>query len=229
MVNGKEARKSIMTMDEYEIVVKILRKKTCTLFFKRLFDIIGSFFLIIILSPLICILSVLILIDSGYPVFFKQERMGKDRKVFKIIKFRTMENNTETPDGITMHNDKRITKIGVFLRSYRLDEIPQLFNILKGEMSFVGGRPDLPKYYQTDDYAYKCVLLVRPGITSEATITFKDEDKILSNSRNPEMTYIEEIFPQKVKMNIDYIKNMSLLLDIKIILNTFINVFVKND
>ena len=100
--------------------------------------------MIFILLPVIVILSILIVIDSGFPVFFKQERMGKDGKTFIILKFRTMKNNTSTADGITLHNDNRITKVGKFLRKYRLDEIPQLFNIIKGEMSFVGPRPDLP-------------------------------------------------------------------------------------
>lgn len=222
-------KQQIMTEEEYNRVLSDLENKRLTLVIKRILDILFSFILIIILSPLIFIISSLILIDSGLPIFFIQERMGKDGKTFNIIKFRTMKNNTATSDGITLLNDKRITRIGKFLRKYRLDEIPQLFNIIKGEMSFVGPRPDLPKYYMVDDYGYKCVLLVRPGITGEATLKFKDEDQILSKSENPEKTYIEEIFPQKIRLNINYIKNISLLYDLKIIINTIISVlFIKN-
>lgn len=222
------AKEPIMTKEEYDYLVKSLRKKRLTLLLKRVFDILVSFIMILALSPIILILSVLIIVDSGFPVFFRQERMGKDGKIFRIFKFRTMKNNTATADGITLYNDKRITKIGAFLRKYRLDEIPQLFNIIKGEMSFVGPRPDLPKYYMVDDYGYKSILLVRPGVTGEATLKFKDEDKILSTSENPEKIYTEEIFPQKVRLNIDYIKRISILYDLKIMIDTFLSVFVKN-
>jgi lipopolysaccharide/colanic/teichoic acid biosynthesis glycosyltransferase len=218
-----------MTKEEYDYLVKSLRKKRVILLLKRMFDILVSFIMILALSPVILILSILIMIDSGFPVFFRQERMGKNGKTFRIFKFRTMKNNTATADGITLYNDKRITRIGEFLRKYRLDEIPQLFNIIKGEMSFVGPRPDLPKYYMVDDYGYKSVLLVRPGVTGEATLKFKDEDKILSTSENPEKTYTEEIFPQKVRLNIDYIKRISILYDMKIIINTVINVFFRKE
>lgn len=221
------AKKPIMTKEEYDYFVKSLRKKRATLLLKRFFDILVSFIMILALLPVILMLSVLIIIDSGFPVFFRQERIGKDGKIFRILKFRTMKNNTATADGITLHNDKRITRIGAFLRKYRLDEIPQLFNIIKGEMSFVGPRPDLPKYYIGDDYSYKYVLLVRPGVTGEATLKFKDEDKILSISENPEKTYTEEIFPQKVRLNIDYIKRISVFYDLKIMIDTFLIVFVK--
>lgn len=222
------AQDPIMTEEEYVYFSNALKKKKVTLYLKRLFDILFSFVLILIFFPIILILSALIVVDSGFPIFFRQERMGKNEKKFSILKFRTMKNNTATSDGITLQNDRRVTKIGKFLRKYRLDEIPQLFNIIKGEMSFVGPRPDLPKYYMLDDYGYKSVLLVRPGITGEATLRFKHEDKILSISKNPEKTYIEEIFPQKVRLNIDYINNISILHDIKIIFDTVIEVFFKN-
>jgi lipopolysaccharide/colanic/teichoic acid biosynthesis glycosyltransferase len=220
-------KEPIMTKEEYDYLVDSLRKKRVTFIFKKTFDILVSFIMILALSPVILILSILIVIDSGFPVFFRQERMGKDGKTFRIFKFRTMKNNTATANGITLHNDIRITRIGEFLRKYRLDEIPQLFNIIKGEMSFVGPRPDLPKYYMVDDYGYKSVLLVRPGVTGEATLKFKDEDKILSISENPEKTYTEEIFPQKIRLNIDYIKRISILYDFKIMIHTFFSVFIK--
>lgn len=221
-------KEPIMTKEEYDLVVEILKNKKRILIFKRIFDIITSYIMSVIFSPLLLIFSVMILVDSGAPVFFRQERMGKNSKTFRIFKFRTMRNNTATADGITVANDNRITKLGSFLRKYRLDEIPQLFNIIKGEMSFVGPRPDLPKYYMVNDYGYKCVLLVKPGITGLATLVFKDEDKILALCENPETAYIEDIFPNKVKLNIDYIKKISILNDLKGIFETVLCVFVQN-
>lgn len=226
-LNDSLVKSQIMTKEEYEFVIGNLKKKKVTFVFKRLFDILVSFIMTVLFSPLLMIISILILIDSGLPIFFRQERMGKNGATFRILKFRTMKNDTATDDGITMINDVRITIIGQFLRKYRLDEIPQLINILKGEMSFVGPRPDLVKYYMVDDYAYKCILLVKPGVTGEATLKFKDEDEILATSENPEKTYTEEIFPQKIMLNINYIKKISFLYDLKLILRTFIDVFIK--
>jgi lipopolysaccharide/colanic/teichoic acid biosynthesis glycosyltransferase len=218
----------IMTKKEYDLITEMLKKRIGTIILKRLFDILVSLIMIVIFSPFLLILSSLIIVTSGCPIFFTQERMGKCGKSFKIYKFRTMRNNTATEDGMTMTNDIRITKLGLFLRKYRFDEIPQLFNIIKGEMSFVGPRPDLPKYYLVDDYGYKCVLLVKPGVTGEATLEFKDEDTILALSENPEKTYVEEIFPQKIRLNIEYIKCFSVLKDMKSMLDTFLNVFIKS-
>ena len=216
-----------MTKKEYKLIVDNINKKKWTMFSKRLFDLLASFTLLIILLPLILIILLLILFDSGKPVFFRQERIGKAGKNFKIFKFRTMKRYTAKEDGITLANDARITKIGMFLRRYRLDEIPQLFNIIKGEMSFVGPRPDLSKYYVTNDYAHMCVLLIKPGVTGNATLKFKDEDKILAQSENPEKTYKEEIFPEKIRLNIEYIKQLSISYDLKIIFRTIIETFIK--
>jgi lipopolysaccharide/colanic/teichoic acid biosynthesis glycosyltransferase len=219
-----------MMKEEYEQVVDSLEKKKLTFFFKRVMDIVAALIMSIILSPMLLIISLLILFSSGLPVFFKQKRVGKNGCLFEIIKFRTMGNNTETVDGITMINDTRITKVGSLLRKYRLDEFPQLFNILKGDMSFVGPRPDMPKYYKKDDYGYKCLLLVKPGVTGEATLKYKGEDTILALSENPERTYEEEVFPEKVKMNINYIRKITLLNDFNIIIKTVYYVFlVRSD
>lgn len=223
----KSEKQSIMMKEEYDSIAESLKKRKFTFLLKRLLDIAAALIMIIVFSPVLLIFSLMILFGSGKPVYFKQERMGKDGNIFKIIKFRTMRNNTATADGITKINDRRITKTGAFLRKYRLDEIPQLFNILKGDMSFVGPRPDMPIYYDTADYGYKCVLLAKPGVTSEATLKFKGEDEILALSENPEKTYAEEIFPEKVRMNIDYIKKITLLYDFNIILKTVYYVFIN--
>lgn len=219
----------IMTKGQYDYVVGQLRKKSKVLIMKRAFDIVVSFSMIVLILPVLSFCSLLILTSSGYPVFFRQERMGRNGKVFRIFKFRTMKNNTATADGLTLRNDQRITKIGQFLRKYRLDEVPQLFNIIKGEMSFVGPRPDLPKYYKDNDYAYKCVTLIRPGVTCPATLQYKDEDEILALSEDPEKTYIEEVFPNKVRLNLDYIIEISILYDLKIMIDTCLRVFFKTN
>jgi lipopolysaccharide/colanic/teichoic acid biosynthesis glycosyltransferase len=222
-----EYQKNILTEEEYQSILTCFQKKKTTLWLKRIIDFLMSLIFIVVLSPLIIVISIWILIDSGLPILFRQERMGEKGRVFKIYKFRTMKNNTGTADGITLLQDKRITKLGTILRKYRLDEIPQLLNVIKGEMSFVGFRPDLPQYYKTDELAYQCVLLVKPGITSEATIIFKDEMQILSASDDPERTYTEEIFPEKIRINVDYIKKISLLYDFKIMIKTVTSVFVR--
>lgn len=227
MLKDEKSNPKIMNKEEYNLIIDHLNKKKITLVIKRIFDLILSLIMLIVFSPILIMLSIFVLIDSGNPILFKQDRMGKNGNVFRIIKFRTMVNNTETEDGITKIKDSRITKIGVFLRKYRLDEVPQLINIIRGEMSFVGPRPDIPKYYKVDDYGYKCVLLVKPGVTGEATLRFKDEDKILSLSNNPEKTYNEKIFPEKIKLNIEYIKNISLLYDTKLVFRTIRDVFIR--
>ncbi len=221
------SEKPIMSRQQFESVVKQLERKKTTLCGKRFFDLIFALFLIILLWPIMLIVSTFILLESGKPVLFRQARMGKDGTIFTIYKFRTMTNDSATADGITIAGDKRITRLGKILRKYRLDELPQLFNIITGEMSFVGPRPDLPRYYKMNDYSHKCILLVRPGVTGPATLEFKDEDELLSLTDNPESVYCEHIFPQKVKLNIDYIQKISFISDLKIVAETFWIVFVK--
>lgn len=218
---------TIMTKEAYEILDNKLKSKRITFFVKRLMDIFTAIIFLALCAPLIIIITLMIFLESGFPVFFVQERMGRKGNIFKIIKFRTMRVGSSTKDGITFKHDSRITKTGNFLRKYRLDEIPQLFNIIRGDMSFVGPRPDLPKYYQSDDHAYKAVLLVRPGLTGNATLAYMYEDEILSKSKDPEMCYINEVFPQKIKINIKYIEDLSILNDIRLLFSTIINVFLR--
>lgn len=193
---------------------------------KRFFDIFFSFIGLIILLPFLIIISIIILIDDSSPVFYLQERIGKNFKPFKIIKFRTMTQGSDKKGLLTVGNDdKRITKTGYFLRKYKLDELPQLFNVLKGDMSFVGPRPEVKKYVDLYNDEQKKILLVKPGITDYASMVFRNENEILAKSDNPENTYIENIMPEKIKLNNKYIDNNNIIIDFKIIFKTLLLIF----
>ena len=187
---------------------------------KRLFDIILSFVGIIILIPVFIIVSILIKIDSSGPVFFLQERVGLNGKIFKIIKFRSMKINQDASLTITIENDKRITKIGKYLRRYKIDEIPELINVFIGNMSFVGPRPDVPGYADLLEGENRNILKLRPGITSRASIKYANEEMILLNEEDPIAYNNNIIFPDKVKMNLNYYYNNNIWIDIKIIFAT---------
>lgn len=190
-------------------------------FFKRIFDVFSSFTAIILLSPFFVFIAIMIRLTSDGPVFFKQIRVGKDGIFFEIYKFRTMVKNAEKlGKQITVGNDERITKIGVFLRKYKLDELPQLMNVLKGDMSIVGPRPEVPKYTKMYSDEQKNVLLVKPGITDYASIKYRNENIMLNMSNNPEKTYIEEVMVDKININLEYIKKRSVIEDIKIVFLT---------
>ena len=187
---------------------------------KRLFDVILSFVAIIILIPVFIIVSILIKIDSSGPVLFLQERVGLNGKLFKIIKFRSMKINQDTSLTITIENDKRITKIGKYLRRYKIDEIPELINVFIGNMSFVGPRPDVPGYADLLEGENRSILKLRPGITSRASIKYANEEMILLNEDDPIAYNKNIIFPDKVKMNLNYYYNNNIWIDIKIIFAT---------
>ena len=187
---------------------------------KRIFDITLSLFGLIILLPFILIIAILIKIDSKGPVFFKQIRVTKNGKEFKIFKYRTMRVGSDKYSQITVGKDGRITKIGSFLRKYKLDEIPQLINVLIGDMSLVGPRPEVPKYVALYTDEQKEILKVRAGITDYASIEFSDENDLLASEKNPEEAYIEKIMPKKIELNKKYLSEISVLTDIKIILLT---------
>ena len=187
---------------------------------KRLFDIILSFVGIIILIPVFIIVSILIKIDSSGPVFFLQERVGLNGKLFKIIKFRSMKINQDASLTITIENDKRITKIGKYLRRYKIDEIPELINVFIGNMSFVGPRPDVPGYADLLEGENRNILKLRPGITSRASIKYANEEMILLTQDDPIAYNNNIIFPDKVKMNLNYYNNNNIWIDIKIIFAT---------
>ena len=187
---------------------------------KRIFDITLSLFGLIILLPFMLIIAILIKLDSKGPVFFKQIRVTKNGREFKIFKYRTMRVGSDKYSQITVGKDDRITKIGLFLRKYKLDEIPQLINVFIGDMSLVGPRPEVPKYvaFYTDEQ--KEILKVRAGITDYASIEFSDENDLLASEEDPEKAYIEKIMPKKIELNKKYILEISILTDIKIILLT---------
>jgi lipopolysaccharide/colanic/teichoic acid biosynthesis glycosyltransferase len=194
-------------------------------FIKRLFDILMSLIGIIILSPVFILISLLIKLDSKGPVMFKQIRVGRGERNFKILKFRTMVTDAEQKGAqITVGRDSRITRVGHFLRKSKLDEIPQLINVLKGDMSLVGPRPEVPKYTRYYNSSQKRIFEIRPGITDLASIKYRDENEILAKSDRPEETYIEEIMVDKLKLNLQYLSEMSLLTDIKIIFMTLLKI-----
>ena len=187
---------------------------------KRIFDITLSLLGLIILLPFMLIIAILIKIDSKGPIFFKQIRVTKGEREFKILKYRTMRVGSDKYSQITVGKDKRITKIGSFLRKYKLDEIPQLINVLIGDMSLVGPRPEVPKYVALYTDEQKEILKVRAGITDYASIEFSDENDLLASEKNPEQAYIEKVMPKKIELNKKYLSEISVLTDIKIILLT---------
>jgi len=196
---------------------------------KRLFDIIFSIFILIVLLPLFLIISLWIIIDNGLPVFYLQERIGKDFKPFKLIKFRTMYKDADKKGLLTISSrDKRITPSGYYLRKFKLDELPQFINVLKGEMSIVGPRPEVRKYVELYNDEQKKVLSVKPGITDEASLKYIDENDVLASSENPEWTYINEVMPKKLKINLEYIKKQNLFYDLKIIFLTTKKIFFRD-
>ena len=195
---------------------------------KRSFDVVFSLIGLIILSPILFVIAILIKMDSKGPVLFIQERVGKNNKDFNIYKFRTMYVASQTKGLLTLGNhDSRITRIGYFLRRYKIDEFPQLINILIGDMSFVGPRPELRHYvnfYNEEDYI---IFSVRPGITSLASLKYRNEVELLEAADDPESFFINTIIPDKLKFNKAYIKKQSLLYDLKLIIITIGKVLTK--
>ncbi|MBQ3690746.1 MAG: sugar transferase [Bacteroidales bacterium] len=192
----------------------------------RFFDILYSFFGLVILSPLFVIIWLIIVLTSKGGGFYRQIRVGKDGKDFSLYKFRSMRQNADKGSLITVGGrDPRITKIGYFIRKFKIDELPQLFNVLKGDMSLVGPRPEVRKYVDMYTDEQKKVLSVRPGITDYASIEYVDENEILGKSSDPDKTYIEEIMPEKIKLNMKYIENQTLKEYFKIIFLTVFKIF----
>ena len=187
---------------------------------KRIFDFSSSLLGLVILFPLIILISFAIKIGSSGPILFSQKRVGMDGKLFTLIKFRSMMINQESNNTATAKGDNRITTIGVFLRRYKLDELPELWNVLKGEMSLVGPRPDVPGYADNLKGEDRRILKLRPGITGTASLKYANEEEILSAQDDPQKYNDEVIFPDKVKVNLEYYENQTLWLDIKIIFAT---------
>ncbi len=218
-----------MKNDKVKEYYDILSRKKVNLFLKRFFDIMMSLILLIILSPIFIILAIWIKLDSKGPVFYKQERITTYGKVFKIFKFRTMVQDADKKGSlITIGEDPRITRIGNKIRKCRLDEIPQLINILKGDMSFVGTRPEVPKYVEKYTDEMKATLLMPAGVTSKASIEYKDEDEIinkyLSKGEKLDDIYLNKVLPKKMKWNLEYMAKFNILEDLKIMINTLMKV-----
>ncbi len=204
----------------------ILCKKSKSLFLKRLSDIILSVIMLVILIIPIAFIAAAVKLTSNGPVFYKQVRVTTYGKRFKILKFRTMvENADQIGSLVTTQGDARITKIGRFLRKYRLDELPQIFNVLSGSMSFVGTRPEVPKYVERYRAEYYATLLIPAGITSLASIMYKDEEKLLSSQEDADEIYINKILPEKMKYNLQYTENFGFRSDLKLMLKTVKEVF----
>jgi lipopolysaccharide/colanic/teichoic acid biosynthesis glycosyltransferase len=188
---------------------------------KRIFDIVFSLIGLLILSPFLLFISLMIIIGSGLPVFYIQKRVGRYAVDFGLFKFRTMKKNADKAGLLTVGGrDPRITTIGYYLRKYKLDELPQLLNVLFGSMSLVGPRPEVRKYVEMYTAEQKKVLTVRPGITDYASLVYFEENDLLAASSDPEKTYIEEVMPVKLEMNQEYISKMGFGTDLEIIFKT---------
>jgi len=192
---------------------------------KRLFDLLFSIVVLILFIPLGIILSLCIIIDSRGGVFYKQERVGKDGTLFHLLKFRSMYVNSAVKGTLTVGDDTRITRVGSLIRKVKLDEFPQFWNVIVGQMSVVGPRPEVKEFVDLYSDSQREILRVKPGITDEASLAYFDENNMLSNSSNPKLTYIEEIMPRKIEINLKYISEKSWYSDGIVILKTIFRVF----
>jgi lipopolysaccharide/colanic/teichoic acid biosynthesis glycosyltransferase len=193
---------------------------------KRLFDIAVAVVGLVVLSPILLLVAALIKIDSWGPVFFRQERIGRGFKPFRIYKFRSMiKDAPQMGSLITCGDDPRITRLGRVLRKTKIDELPQLINVLKGEMSLVGPRPEVPKYVELFRNDYKEILKIHPGITDLASLRYRDEAAVLNSAENAEEEYIKRVLPEKIELGKQYIRNASLLFDLTLIVRTLRRLF----
>lgn len=217
-----------MKNDEVRPYYEILKKKRTSLIFKRFFDLVGGLILLVVLAIPMAIIAVYIKMDSEGPVFYRQERVTIYGKRFKIHKFRTMVNNADKiGTTVTVGNDSRITKIGAKLRGYRLDELPQVLDLISGNVSFVGTRPEAVKYVKKYKPEYMATLLLPAGITSEASIRYKDEAKLLDGAEDVDKVYVEEVLPRKMKYNLESIKKFSFWREIATMFRTVFAVLGK--
>lgn len=214
--------------DEIKPYYEFLYKKRKSIFFKRVFDFIFGIFLFIITLPILLIIGLIIKIDSPGPIFFRQIRVTQYGENFKIMKLRTMKNGSELNGSpITLKNDNRITKVGAFLRKLRIDELPQLLNIIKGEMTFVGMRPELPKYVESYTNEMLATLLMPAGVTSFTSIKYRNEYEMLVEEKSSDNFYINNILPDKMKSNLEELKQFSLWKDLNVIFSTIKMVLIK--
>lgn len=205
----------------------ILKKKRVSLFFKRVFDFVIALIIFIVLLPLNLVVGVLVKCTSEGPVFYRQVRIGRYGKPFRIFKFRTMVQNADKIGAqLTVgERDPRITKIGHFLRKTRLDEFAQVINILLGQMCLVGARPEVPKYVEQYSDEMMATLLLAPGISGEASLEFKDENELLAQADDFEQCYITQVLPEKMRINLQYLTKLSVWYDLKLLVRTFFAIF----
>lgn len=200
---------------------EILSKKKKSLAAKRAFDLVMAFFLLVLLLPVMLVIAIAVKLDSKGEIFFRQERVTQYGKIFKIYKFRTMVKDADKLGSqVTTQNDARVTRIGRFLRKYRLDETAQLINVLSGDMSFVGTRPEVPKYVERYTDEMYATLLLPAGITSEASIVYKDEEKLLAEAGSADDVYVDKVLPEKMKYNLTSLQSFNLLTEMQIMLKT---------
>ncbi len=209
-----------MQTEEVRAYYEVLSKRRASLFLKRFFDLVMSLTLLLLLSPVFVILAIAIKIDTKGPVFYRQERVTQYGRRYRIFKFRTMKQGADTGSLVTVKNDARITRVGKFIRKCRLDEVSQLLDVLRGTMTFVGTRPEVPKYVAAYSKEMWATLLLPAGITSEASILYKDEDKLLDGAEDTDRVYVEEVLPVKMYYNLKAIKKFSLWRELSTMLKT---------
>lgn len=216
-----------MQTDEVRKYYDILKNKKVSLFFKRLFDVVASSIMLVVLSPLFLILAIAIKIDSRGPVFYRQVRLTQYNRQFRIFKFRSMVQNADKGSLVTVNEDKRITRVGKVIRFCRLDEVSQLLNVLKGDMTFVGARPEVPKYTERYTSEMMATLLLPAGVTSTASIYYKDEAELLDAAEDTDKVYIEKILPAKMYYNLKSIEQFGFWSDIKVMFMTVFAILGK--
>ncbi len=214
-----------MQIPEVKVYYDILKKRKFSLLMKRLFDIAVSLTLLILLSPVFAILAIAIKLDSKGPVFYRQTRVTRYGEEFRIFKFRSMVTDADKGSLLTVGGDSRVTRTGRFIRKYKLDEFSQLIDVLRGTMTFVGTRPEVPKYVEKYTPEMLATLLLPAGITSEASVYYKDENELLDAAEDVEKTYLEVVLPDKMKYNLAAIKSFSFIDDIKVMILTVLAVF----
>lgn len=208
----------------------LLKKKRGYFVLRRILDVIIALILILVLLPFYLITAAAIVIDSGWPVLYLQQRVGQYGKPFAIFKFRTMiQNADKLGSAVTTNGDKRITRVGKWIRGLRLDEMPQAFNLLLGQMTLIGTRPEVQRYVEHYTPEQKAVLLLPPGMTGRASILFRNEAKLMENAQDADQVYIENILPRKMAENLAYLKEIGFITDFKLLINTFLCLFRKDE
>ncbi len=220
-----KGEKTMQKNDRPMDIADVLARRKPQLIAKRAMDIVLSACALAVLWPLLLLIALAIWIDDPGPVFYRQVRVGRNGKTFRIFKFRSMVMDADKKGlAITVGRDSRITRVGAVLRKTKLDELAQLLNVILGQMSFVGPRPEVPKYVELYTPYQRQVLLVRPGITDYASIAYRNENDLLAGAPNPEAMYIEQIMPDKIELNMKYLREISPLADIRLILKTIVAV-----